>query len=78
MSEEKTTVELTKAISVANKVMKLLGRRTRNPSEAYLASKFVTIYFETAYNLRLLPSEEEELRSFVKDKLKEIDGSEKK
>lgn len=73
--ETKTQVELMKTIQVANKVMKLLQRRTKNPSEAYLASKFVTIYFESAYNLKMLPSEEKELRDFVREKLKELDGN---
>jgi len=76
MSKETNTVDLMKAINVTNKVMKLLERRTKNPSEAYLASKFITIYFESAYNLKMLPSEEKELRDFVKEKLKEVDENE--
>ncbi len=74
MSEEtKMQVELIKNIQVANKVMNLLQRGTKNPSEAYLASKFITIYFESAYHLNMLPSEEKELRDFIKEKLTEID-----
>ena len=71
--ETKTQVELIQIIQVANEVMELLQRKTKSPSEAYLASKFITIYLESAYNLNMLPSEEKDLRDFVKEKLKEFE-----
>lgn len=62
---------------VAVKALKLLGRKTKNPSEAYLASKFLTIYFENTLGFEMLPSDEKDFTDFVKEITKREDNEDR-
>lgn len=76
-TEQKVRVEFDKILRVSEKMMNLLSRRTKNPSEAYLVSKFLTIYFEKVFGLKMQASDEKELNDLVKKMLDEINSVKK-
>ncbi len=66
MSFDQVSIDFGKVTKVSDNLMSLLLRRTENIGEVYLASKFLTMYFELAYGFRMEPSDELKMGEYVK------------
>lgn len=57
---------------IADKVLLVLHKKSKNPVEAYVVLRFLSIYFEVVYGVCVDPLALDRIRSFFKDGLDDM------
>jgi hypothetical protein len=70
----RVAIDLPKLERVSVKVVHLLGRKIRNPIDAYLVLKWLCFSFEADFGIQLEPEEENKLRRLAALKPKDNEG----
>jgi hypothetical protein len=70
---KKVSVPLSRVFRVSAKVFRLLFKKTKNPAEAYLVLRVLSMWLEEEYGVRSDSIHEAELRALVKDAMKDKD-----
>lgn len=70
----RVAIDLPKLGRVSVKVVDLLARKTKNPTDAYLVLKWLCFSFETEFGIQLDPEEENELRRLAALEPKDNEG----
>lgn len=70
----RAAIDLPKLGRVSVKVIDLLGRKVKNPIDAYLVLKWLCFSFEADFGIQLEPEEESKLRRLATLKPKDSEG----
>ena len=71
---EKVAIDLSRLGRVSVKIVHLLGRKTKNPIDAYLVLKWLCFCFEVDFGIQLEPEEENKLRRLAALEPKDNEG----
>jgi hypothetical protein len=70
----RAAIDLPKLARVSLKIIDLLGRKTKNPIDAYLVLKWLCFCFEVDFGVQLEPEEENKLRRLAALKPEDNEG----
>ena len=70
----KVSLDLPRLGRVSLKIVDLLGRKTKNPIDAYLVLKWLCFSFEADFGITLEPEEENKLKRLAALKPRDYEG----